>query len=135
MAVSKQTTAQKKRAMAKAMKVGLGNISAACEAVGITRQTHYTWLKKDKKYKQSVEDIGELTIDFVETQLLKNIKAGKEASAIFFLKTKAKSRGYIETNHTITTEVPMGSLTEATEEELLEILGRKPEDDYIIPDE
>ena len=67
------------------------------EAVNISRQTHYQWLKTDpKEYKEEVEAITESAIDYVESKLYERIKANDTTSIIFFLKTKAKSRGYQE---------------------------------------
>jgi len=63
---------------------------------GIDRSTHYEWLKDDTEYKEAVDGIGEMTIDFVESQLHKQIKDGEVSSTIFFMKTKAKKRGYVE---------------------------------------
>lgn len=74
----------------------LGNISGTCKAIGIDRPTFYMWLKKDQAFKQMVEDVPEVRLDFAEQQLNKLIKADHPAAIIFFLKTKGKRRGYIE---------------------------------------
>lgn len=104
-----------KKAMIEALKKSLGVVKTACEAVRISRQTHYRWLEEDPDYKQATEDIGEEAIDFVESQLFEKIKGitvsnsdddqGKskvytvppsDTAIIFYLKTKGKKRGYIE---------------------------------------
>ena len=72
------------------------NISVACKKFGITRQCYYQWLT-NPRFKQEIDDIESSLIDYAETKLMQNIKEGKEASIFFFLKTKGKNRGYIET--------------------------------------
>jgi len=37
----------KKKAMVEALTKALGIVKMACESVGISRQTHYNWLKDD----------------------------------------------------------------------------------------
>jgi Fe-S cluster biosynthesis and repair protein YggX len=71
------------------------NLSAACKAANISKQTFYNWCKNEK-YLQLVEEVKESLIDFVEAKLLENVNDNKEASIFFFLKTKAKHRGYVE---------------------------------------
>jgi len=73
----------------------LGNVSKACEATDISRRTFYNWLKEED-FSSKVEDVREGLIDFAEAQLLSNIKEGKTAEILFYLKTKGKKRGYIE---------------------------------------
>lgn len=102
-----------KKGMIKALEKSLGIVSTACNSVGISRQTHYRWLSEDPEYKQQVEDIAEMAIDFVESKLhekIKGVTMGKEGedadviyelapsdtAIIFYLKTKAKKRGYVE---------------------------------------
>lgn len=102
-----------KKNMVEALKKSLGIVSTACENCGISRQTHYRWLSEDPEYKQQVEDITEDAIDFVESKLHEKINgvqmvkhnedgdvyyelAPSDTAIIFFLKTKAKKRGYIE---------------------------------------
>lgn len=72
------------------------NITETCKIVNITRDTYYRWRNKDEKFRRKCENAEESLIDFAETQIFKNIKDGKETSLIFFLKCKAKKRGYIE---------------------------------------
>ena len=68
----------------------------ACKAIGIGRRTYYNWIEEDKTFKEDIDNINESLIDFTESKLLQNIKAGKEASIFFYLKCKAKNRGYME---------------------------------------
>jgi hypothetical protein len=85
-----------KKAMIEALEKSLGIVTSACKSVDISRETHYRWLREDADYKAAVDSIGELTIDFVESQLHKQIKEGNSTATIFFLKTKGKKRGYVE---------------------------------------
>lgn len=54
------------------------------------------WCENDKPFAESVDEILEARVDFVEGKLLQLITAGDVASIIFFLKTKGKHRGYAE---------------------------------------
>ena len=92
-----------KKAMIEALEQSLGIVTTACKKVGISRRTFYDWMAKDEDFKTEVEDIQDIALDFVESQLFKNIKEGKTSEMIFYLKTKGKKRGYIErteTDHT-----------------------------------
>jgi hypothetical protein len=86
----------KKAAMVKALEKTLGVVTHAAKSVGISRQSHYDWMKEDEQYKQAVEDIDNATLDFAESELYKQIQDGSTAATIFLLKTRGKSRGYIE---------------------------------------
>lgn len=85
-----------KKTMLDALERSLGIVSTACEKAGISRQTHYNWLKDDLEYKEAVRAIEERTIDFAESHLHALIKDKNPAATIFFLKTKGKNRGYVE---------------------------------------
>ena len=87
----------KKRAMLEALERTLGVVSVACKQVGISRWTHYDWKKNDAEYKKECEAIEEAAVDFAETNLYKLIKNGNPSATIFYLKTKGKKRGYVET--------------------------------------
>jgi hypothetical protein len=85
-----------KKAMIEALEKSLGIVTTACLSVGINRKTHYDWLKNDEEYKSQVLSIEDMTIDFAESQLHKQIKGGNTSATIFYLKTKGKNRGYVE---------------------------------------
>ena len=96
----------KKKNMLNLLEQTLGNVSASCKALGITRKTHYNWLQSDEEYKELDSDIKESVVDFAESKLVENIKKGKETSLIFFLKTQGKERGYVErTEHSFDKEI------------------------------
>lgn len=103
-----------KKGMIEALTKSLGIVSTACDAMGISRQTHYRWLSEDNEYKDQVENISEAAIDFAESKLYEKIngitiqtfnskgepqiyeQAPSDTAIIFYLKTKGKKRGYIE---------------------------------------
>ena len=82
--------------MIEALEKSLGVVTTACKTVGISRQTHYEWLREDGQYRDAVEDISDVALDFAESQLHKQIQSGEVSSTIFYLKTKGKKRGYVE---------------------------------------
>lgn len=89
-------TDTKKKAMIAALQQSLGVVTSACKTVGISRETHYKWLREDVDYKYQVEDLSNIALDFAESQLHNQIKNGSTPATIFYLKTKGKKRGYIE---------------------------------------
>ena len=102
-----------KKELVEMMKFFKGIVSSACEAVGISRQTYYNYLADDKAFAEQIDEINEASIDFVEGKLFEKISGIKvqtetkggpviyeqppsDTAIIFFLKTKAKKRGYVE---------------------------------------
>jgi hypothetical protein len=100
-----------KDAMLFALERTRGIVSPACRHAGISRDTHYRWLREDEQYFRGVEDMKNIAHDFVESKLLQLIngvavmgsdgktvyqKAPDVAATIFYLKTQCKHRGYIE---------------------------------------
>ena len=92
----KPSVKRRQQAFLEAYDKSLSNISVACKTIGISRNTFYEWLKKYPEFNAKITEFDEGIIDFAETMLMKNIREQKEASIFFFLKTKGKSRGYIE---------------------------------------
>lgn len=88
----------KKEAFLIAYKKAFGNVTVACEAIGISRQKYYDWLKEEPGFKETIEAIepDEILVDFTENALVKRINAGDTTAIIFTLKTKGKKRGYVE---------------------------------------
>lgn len=90
----KHNTAQHKKKLLEALERSLGIVTPACKEVGISRNTFYTYYREDEAFKSAVDDINEITLDFAENQLLKKIKEGSERSILFYMKYKARKRGY-----------------------------------------
>jgi hypothetical protein len=90
-------TEHNKKAMLDALEASLGVVTTACRSVGIGRTQYYQWLKDDAEFASHVEDIADIAVDFAESQLHKQIKDGSTGATIFYLKTKGKKRGYVET--------------------------------------
>jgi hypothetical protein len=118
----------KKDAMIQALTVSLGNVTEATAAVGMSRETHYAWLKDDPEYSAAVTSLKNVALDFAESQLKKlmegaerqalthdgeivTIKDAPNTSAIiFYLKTQGKGRGYIERSE-LSTEIKSINIT------------------------
>ena len=86
------------------MTAKLGNVSAACSSIYPNdnekaenlRKRYYYWIKNDDEFKESIESISEKTTDFVEGKLIQLINELNPSAIMFYLKCKAKNRGYIE---------------------------------------
>jgi hypothetical protein len=87
-----------KKKLIKAMIKHLGIITKACEEVGISRNQFYNYYKNDEVFKKEIDDINEITLDFVEDKLFQNIKQGDRASIMFYIKYKGRKRGYIDSS-------------------------------------
>ena len=85
-----------KKAILTALEKSLGVVTTACRQVGINRTTYYKYLKEDQEFAKQVKDIENIALDFAESQLHKQISEGNTTATIFLLKTKGKSRGYVE---------------------------------------
>jgi predicted DNA-binding transcriptional regulator AlpA len=85
-----------KRQLVEALEKSLGVVTTAVKIVGIARSTFYEWYNNDEAFKKEVDSIGDIALDFAESQLHKQIKDGNSTATIFYLKTKGKRRGYIE---------------------------------------
>lgn len=89
-------TQHNKKALLEALESTLGVVTSACKMVGVNRSTYYDYYNNDPEFKKSVEELSNVALDFVETNLFQNIKKLDTASIIFYLKTKGKNRGYFE---------------------------------------
>lgn len=119
----RQSTVRKKEVMLKTLENSLGIVSVACRKANISRKTHYLWLEKDEEYKRRVLEVKEIAIDYVESSLFAQIKDKNTTATIFYLKSKGKHRGYVETTYNITTPISTNNLSDKTNEELLAIIN------------
>jgi hypothetical protein len=85
-----------KKALLNALEKSLGVVTKACKIAKVGRTTFYQYLKEDKEFAKQVKDIENIALDFAESQLHKQISEGNTTATIFLLKTKGKSRGYVE---------------------------------------
>ena len=86
----------KKQLLLKELENSFGIVTLACKNLSVSRQTHYRWYKSDLEYKNKVDELTNIALDFAETQLYKLIEQGNTQAIIFFLRTKGKRRGYVE---------------------------------------
>ncbi len=106
-------TLHNKKALLQALEKTRGIVTSACEMVGISRQTYYDYYKDDAVFKEAVEELSNVALDFAESKLMQKMNGvtiGKvvegetvvyeippsDTALIFYLKTKGKKRGYIE---------------------------------------
>jgi hypothetical protein len=85
-----------KKALLNALEKSLGVVTKACKIAKVGRTTFYKYLQEDKEFAKQVKDIENIALDFAESQLHKQISEGNTTATIFLLKTKGKSRGYVE---------------------------------------
>jgi predicted DNA-binding transcriptional regulator AlpA len=86
----------KKKMLIESLENSLGIVSTACTKVNISRSSFYKWYKEDEDFRKKVDEIDSVKLDFVESQLFKNIQNLKEKSIIFYLQHKGHKRGYIQ---------------------------------------
>jgi len=110
-----------KKELLEALAKSKGIVSTACESVGLSRTTFYDYVNTDPEFAQAVDDINEKSIDFVESKLFEKItgvtvqtgdniyeQPPSDTAIIFYLKTQAKDRGYVEkTEQSVTFEKPL----------------------------
>lgn len=130
-------TAHQKNAVIDALEQSLGVVTRACKIANVGRRTFYEWMGKDPDFAQRVREVENIALDFVESQLFKQIKEGNTAATIFYLKTKGKKRGYVEKqNINVNVGTGIGDLPDADLEErvlqltqtnLIEIPGESKE--------
>lgn len=75
------------------LRENLGVVSKALTKVNITREEYNNWLR-NQEFKKKVDEVNELSIDYVENKLLTQIQKGDLQAIQFYLKTKGKKRGY-----------------------------------------
>lgn len=89
-----------KRSLITSLEKSLGVVTTACKSSGCSRETFYKYCKEDEVFKNKVNDVQDIALDFAESQLFKQIKERNTTATIFYLKTKGKKRGYIERQET-----------------------------------
>ncbi len=73
-----------------------GYVTVVAGRLNVSRQHVYTLIKKYKTVADAIQDEREKQKDYAEGKLQEQIKAGNMTAIIFYLKTQAKARGYVE---------------------------------------
>lgn len=89
-------TVGNKKKLLKALETSYGIVTDACKRAGLSRSVFYKYCEEDPEFKSAVDSMEEIALDFVESALYKQVKAGVPSSTIFYLKTRGRKRGYIE---------------------------------------
>ena len=110
-------TVKAKQKMIEALRMSMGIVTRAVGMVETSRAQYYVWLKEDSVFSAIVQEISEEAIDMVEGkmyQLINGVETVHPTAVnpdgspvifdtlpdkiliMFYLKTKAKHRGYIE---------------------------------------
>lgn len=82
--------------IAEALKEAKGFISVAARRLGCADNTVRNYVDRYAACRQAITDARESMIDLAEGKLYQNISEGDNTAIIFFLKTQAKHRGYVE---------------------------------------
>lgn len=104
----------RKKKMLEALEESYGIVTRAAQIAEVPRSTFYEWLSTDLEFKAAVEAVNDIAIDFVESKLFERINGvvvqtgevdgepitykqpPSDTAMIFYLKCKAKKRGYVE---------------------------------------
>ena len=98
-----------------------GMLSTAADRLGVTRKAVYDAVHRSADVAQALDRGTERTKDFAESALYLRMGRGDVAAIIFYLKTQAKDRGYIErqqVEHSGTMEQLLRRLPDMPDDEL-----------------
>ena len=79
-----------------ALEAARGLVSLAADKLGVTQQAISYRILNDPEIAQAAKEIRERQTDLTEAKLFQAINNGDMTAIIFYLKTQAKSRGYVE---------------------------------------
>jgi type VI protein secretion system component Hcp len=85
-----------KKELIQALRDSKGNMASVARRYHCVRQTVSEQVRKDPELQAVVEEEFEDFVDIAEGLLYKHILQGNIAATIFFLKTRARHRGYSE---------------------------------------
>ena len=73
-----------------------GNVSKACNVVGIKRDTYNQWCLDYNSFREECKNIQYALLDMAEGKLLDNVESGQQRAIEFYLECQAKDRGYVK---------------------------------------
>jgi len=87
---------QRKEKLIQSIKENKGLLTLAAAKAGVKYWTLWKYSKEFPEIREAVDEAKESMLDFAEGKLYQAISEGNMTAIIFFLKTKGKSRGFIE---------------------------------------
>ena len=81
--------------MLKALEKSLGVVTTALKATDLSRTNYYKWLKEDEEFKANVEEIENISKDFIKSKYYECVQDKVPSVVIHAAKTKL---GWNETN-------------------------------------
>jgi hypothetical protein len=85
-----------RQALIDALREADGNMASVARKFDCSRSTVWGYVDNDAELRELTDELTETFIDEAESQLYKHIREGNIVATIFFLKTKARHRGYSE---------------------------------------
>ena len=85
-----------KEALIEALREADGNMASVARKFGCCRRLVWGYVDKDPELRELCDELTETFIDTAESKLFEAIRDGNIVATIFFLKTKARHRGYSE---------------------------------------
>src|SRR5205085_1425520 len=85
-----------KTALIEALREADGNMATVARKFNCHRSLVWHHVDRDDELRELCDQLTETFIDEAESQLYKHIREGNVVATIFFLKTKARHRGYSE---------------------------------------
>lgn len=86
----------KKGDVVTAIQQAKGYVSKAADLLGVTTQTIYNYSSKYPDVAEAIQESRESRHDYVESKLFSRIQKEDTTAIIFYLKTQAKQRGWVE---------------------------------------
>jgi predicted DNA-binding protein YlxM (UPF0122 family) len=106
------TTNQKQKLFIDEYIKNKANVGKTCEAIGISRECYYKWLKK-ANFKHMIDEAFEELNDVIQTKIYTMAEDGHPKLLEFWAKTIMKHRGFVER-----TEIVNSGRIEISTEEL-----------------
>jgi len=85
---------RKMQALIDALVNNRGLVYPSCREAKVAPKSYYNWYHKYPEFKQKVDEINNINLDFVEEQLYQKIAEGNEKLIIFYLQYRGRNRGY-----------------------------------------
>lgn len=108
-----------------ALHKGGGLLAGAAQILGCTRRTIEKYADRYPTVKDAMTEAQESITDLAESKLYAAIKSGEAWAICFYLKTRGKSRGYVERTEVEHSGHIGNAAEDLTDEELTAIINRR----------